>query len=190
MVHRPVGGVSVIAWHAVAVVAAFGVAGCATEGAPRQLADSATPAQTSGSGGQSPMPDAQPSLTGGPSPSPAASGPVQDWGLYPFVGDAGSAGTAGTGGANSGGSASGGAAGAATDVKATCDVLCDCIVDICGNVLRIFEHGVCRPGCSSLNDAQLTCRLQECLRGGSDATAASHCDHAVGQGDELPNACQ
>ncbi len=190
MVHGAVGGVSVIVWRAVAVVAAVVMAGCATEGAPRQPADSAAPAQPSGSGGQSPLPDAPPTLSGGTSPSPATSGPVQDWGLFPFVGAAGSAGTAGTGGANSGGSASGGAAGTPTDVKATCDVLCDCIVDICGNALRIFEHGVCRPGCSSLNDAQLTCRLQECLQGGSDATAASRCEHAVGQGDALPTACQ
>lgn len=114
--------------------------------------------------------------------------PAYNWSLFPFYG-AGSSGTAGAGGGSLSGS--GGTAGISLPpVDPNCDLLCDCIIDVCGNVLRIFEHPHCRPLCADLDDAQIECRFAECLQGGSDAAAALHCDHAIGMGAELPGACQ
>jgi hypothetical protein len=53
-------------------------------------------------------------------------------------------------------------------VEANCNTLCDCVIDVCGNVLRILEHSQCSPGCEGLSKAQIECRLAECLQGGSE----------------------
>ncbi len=124
-----------------------------------------------------------------PAPQPAASksdaGPTShDWGLAPFSsGDAES-------------QASPDAKASASDAGApnvslgppTCALLCDCIIDICGNVLRIFEHSQCLPTCQGLSTAQLSCRMSHCRMGGTGAD--QQCAYALGKGTDLPAACK
>jgi hypothetical protein len=120
--------------------------------------------------------------------STGSGGLSHDWSRFPFVG------SGGADAAGSGGHIAAGAAGSPSSpmpsVEANCNTLCDCVIDVCGNVLRILEHSQCSPGCEGLSKAQIECRLAECLQGGSEGGAALRCEHAVGSGTGLPAACQ
>jgi hypothetical protein len=84
--------------------------------------------------------------------------------------------------------------GAATDTPdvavgpATCPILCDCIIDVCGNVLRMFHHEECVPTCQGLSSAQLSCRMSHCRMGGTGSD--KECGYAIGSGTDVPVACQ